>query len=215
MKKTMFSLLMLAAMFMIASCGSKSNSGEATANSEENETEAVTPTYEPTISKESAPKSSINEASNFTASAFAPNCSTIIPFTFSKMEYFFGKKMEDVSLKGVFEISKISLAKVTGKIYYSAQLSGEGDCLTYNIHLKMIADFPQKPDGVKGTIQFLNKDDAMLYETSLPSNDLANAEKGDVVILSNTTNEELDVEDILANTKYVRITEFCAGKRIE
>ena len=187
MKKTMFSLLMLAAMFMIASCGSKSNSGEATANSEENETEAVTPTYEPAEP----------------------------PFTFSKMEYFFGKKMEDVSLKGVFEISKISLAKVTGKIYYSAQLSGEGDCLTYNIHLKMIADFPQKPDGVKGTIQFLNKDDAMLYETSLPSNDLANAEKGDVVILSNTTNEELDVEDILANTKYVRITEFCAGKRIE
>lgn len=29
MKKTMFSLLMLAAMFMIASCGSNSNSGEA------------------------------------------------------------------------------------------------------------------------------------------------------------------------------------------
>lgn len=30
MKKTIFSLLMLAAMFMVASCGSKSNSGEAT-----------------------------------------------------------------------------------------------------------------------------------------------------------------------------------------
>lgn len=30
MKKTMFSLLMLAAMLMVASCGSKSNSGEAT-----------------------------------------------------------------------------------------------------------------------------------------------------------------------------------------
>lgn len=35
MKKTMFSLLMLAAMFMIASCGSKSNSGEATEATQE------------------------------------------------------------------------------------------------------------------------------------------------------------------------------------
>lgn len=35
MKKTMFSLLMLAAMFMVASCGSKSNSGEATEATQE------------------------------------------------------------------------------------------------------------------------------------------------------------------------------------
>lgn len=186
MKKTMFSLLMLAAMFMIASCGSKSNSGEATA-AEGSETEAATPTYEPADP----------------------------PFTFSKMFWCGSDKAEDISLKGIFEISKISLAKVTGKIYYSSQLSGEGDCLTYNIHLKMITDYPQKPNCVEGKIQFLNKDDAMLYETYLPNNDLANAEKGDVVILSDTTNEELDVDDILANTKYVRITEFCAGKRIE
>jgi len=186
MKKIIFSLLMLAAMFMIASCGSKSNSGEATA-AEGSETEAATPTYEPADP----------------------------PFTFSKMFWCGSDKAEDISLKGIFEISKISLAKVTGKIYYSSQLSGEGDCLTYNIHLKMITDYPQKPNCVEGKIQFLNKDDAMLYETYLPNNDLANAEKGDVVILSDTTNEELDVDDILANTKYVRITEFCAGKRIE
>ena len=35
MKKTMVSLLMLAAMFMVASCGSKSNSGEATEATQE------------------------------------------------------------------------------------------------------------------------------------------------------------------------------------
>lgn len=186
MKKTMFSLLMISAMFMIASCGSKSNSGEATA-AEGSETEAATPTYEPADP----------------------------PFTFSKMEYLYGEKMEDVSLKGVFEISKIALAKVTGKIYYSAQLSGEGDCLTYTIHLKMITDYPQKPDRIDGNIQFLNKDDAMLYESSLEtSSALFNAEKGDVVILSAKTSRELDVDNIINNTKYVRITDFRAGKNI-
>ena len=37
-----------------------------------------------TISKESAPKSSINEASRFTVFSATPNCSTIISFTLSK-----------------------------------------------------------------------------------------------------------------------------------
>lgn len=37
MKKSMYSLLMLAVMFMVASCGSKSNSGEATAETEDKE----------------------------------------------------------------------------------------------------------------------------------------------------------------------------------
>ena len=38
-----------------------------------------------TISKESAPKSSINEASIVTDVSVTPNCSTIIPFTFSNI----------------------------------------------------------------------------------------------------------------------------------
>lgn len=178
---------MLAAMFMIASCGSKSNTGEATVNSEENEIEAATPTYEPAEP----------------------------PFTFSKMRRCGGEEAEDISMKGIFEISKIALTKVTGKIYYSSQLSGEGDCLTFNIHLKMINDYSQKPSCIQGKIQFLNKDDALLYETSLPSSGLHDAEKGDVVIISGTSHNEIDVDGIITNTKYVRIIEFCAGKQKE
>lgn len=196
MKKSIFSLLMLSAMFMIASCGSKSNSGEATEATQENE--AATPTYEPA-----------EPPFTYTDGASKGSRYSDGSLVYGQHDY------ENVPLKGVFEISKISLAKVTGKIYYSAQLSGEGDCLTYNIHLKMIADYPQKPDYINGKIQFLNKDDAMLYETDLPNNKLENAVKDDVVILSKTTNKELDVDAIIANTRYVRITEFRAGKRIE
>jgi len=188
MKKTMFSLLMISAMFMIASCGSKSNSGEATANSEENEAEAVTPTYEPAEP----------------------------PFTYKEWNYY---NEEDVSLKGVFEIGKIGLTKVTGEIRYSSQLSGEGDCVAMTVNLKMLNDYPQKPTGIQGVIQVLDKNGTVILKEQCYSSNFSGfktLEKGDICVLSTTTNDpDIDADEILANAKYVRIADFSAGKPIE
>ena len=113
MKKIYFSLLMISALFMITSCGSKSNSSGATAS---DETETATPTYEPADP----------------------------PFTFSKVDKVYGKRYENIPLNGVFEIQKVALAKVRGKIEYSGQLSGEGDCISITVYLKMINDYLQE-----------------------------------------------------------------------
>ncbi len=185
MKKTMFSLLMLAAMFMIASCGSKSNSGDTTANSEENEAEAVTPTYEPAEP----------------------------PFTYQEYNYY---EREDIPLKGVFEIVKIALSKVTGEINYSSQLSGEGDCVAMTVNLKMVNEYPQKPSGIECEIQVLSKEGAVILKKYCRSDNFSGFEtlgKGDVCVLSAITDDpDIDVDEILANAKYVRIANFCAGK---
>lgn len=190
MKKVFFSVLMISAMFVLASCGSKSNSNEATAEEATSE-EAVTPKYEPADP----------------------------PFTYSKLETMWGYKYENVPLEGVFEMQKVALAKVQGKIYYSAQLSGEGDCIALTINLKMINDYSQEPTQVAGSVQLLNKDDAVLQEFSLTNfegnRDLCSLTKGGLGILTYTSSKELDVDDILANAKYIRIRGFCAGIRIK
>lgn len=180
---------MLAAMSMVASCGSKSNSDEAS-STEENVTEAATPTYEPADP----------------------------PFTYSSYDE---NDYENIPLKGLFEIEKVALAKVTGKIRYSAQLDGEGDCIAITANLKMVSDFSQKPDRFDSFyFQLINKDGAVLLEVYKHMWDsdvqaLKDMEKGDVGVINETTDKpDIDVDDILANTKYVRITHFSAGKKI-
>ncbi len=189
MKKVLFSVLMISAMFVLASCGSKSNSNEATAEETTSE-EAATPKCEPADP----------------------------PFTYSKLTERFGDKYENVPLEGVFEMQKVALAKVKGKIRYSSQLSGEGDCLSITINLKMINDFSQEPNFIYGSVQILNKDEAVLWECDVDffrgRGDLPSLEKGETGILSYQTNNELDVDGILANARYVRITGFKAGKEI-
>jgi hypothetical protein len=127
-------------------------------------------------------------------------------------------KYENLPLEGVFEIQKIALTKVQGTIRYSPQLIGEGDCLAITINLKMINDYSQKPDIINGAVLLLNKDDAVLEEINLTDfkgvPDLYSVAKGGLGILTYTSHHELDVDGILANTKYLRIRGFSAGKRV-
>lgn len=177
---------MISAMFMVASCGSKSNSGEATAEGVPSE-ETATPQYLPADP----------------------------PFTYKKYQK---EGYENVPLDGVFEIQKVALAKIKGEINYSAQLSGEGDCLVVTINLKMINDYSQSPNTIDGDIQLLTKDEAVLDHYPIywfsGNRDLLSLDKGGLGIITYTTHKELDVDNILANTKYVRITGFSAGKKI-
>lgn len=178
MKKVLFSVLMISAMFVLASCGSKSNSNEP-ANSPS--TESKFNSYEPADP----------------------------PFTYSKAEAFY----ENIPLEGVFEMQKVALSKVKGKIYYSSQLSGEGDCLVITINLKMINDYSQRPESINGYVQLLNKDEAVLLDKSLAWNcsDLISLDKGGLGIITYTTSDPyINVDEMLANVKYIRIRGFNA-----
>ncbi len=181
MKKVLFSSLMLSALFVIASCGSKSNSGEATEAAAE---ETATPQCEPADP----------------------------PFTYSKYEESDGfETYVDVPLKGCLEMQKVAVAKSTNenrKSEYSYKVNA-------TINVKLIKEFPEKVDKILGTIQFIDKDGSVLQKVYTDLDELIGLEVGDVAVITDYKLAEYDADELVANTKYIRIAELKAGHKTE
>lgn len=174
MKKLVYYSLIVSALFMVASCGSKSNSA--------NEDEAANSTYEPADPS----------------------------FTYGDGSYEdYSDKYENVPLDGCFEMDKVSLACTQKDLEYMLQAT---------INLKMVKDYPDTVDRIQGEIQLINKDGAVIAELGWEwyTRELKAVKVGGIGVITDSRKFSLESEanELLSNTKYVRLANFIAAKKV-
>ena len=185
MKKVLFSVLMLSAMFMIASCGSKSNSGEATSE-EANSEEAATPKCEPADP----------------------------PFTYKEFvaPSHWEENWENVPLDGCFEIQKVAVAKTTNenrdseysyKIMVTVNLKMIKDYPNKVNYIVGNIQLLNKDGAVLADLGTERLEDA-----------LGSLKVGGIGVISDYKLAEYDADGLVNDIKYIRITEFSAGHKI-
>lgn len=179
MKKVLFGMLMLSAMFVLAACGSKSNSSNE-------ESKEVAEEEKPTVE-------------------IADPAITYTEANFNSGEY------QNVPLNGCFEIQKVAVAK-TANENRNSEYSYK---VVATINLKMIKDYPEKVDFVRGNIQLINKDGAVLATLSAILDKYKGMKIGDVAICSDYKLAEYDADGLVADTKYIRLADLNGSRKVE